>query len=208
MQKASHDFDQIHWLGDAYATQVAAFGSRDYFGGDRCDTLTCLDCNVRSECREEQATDNPRQKCVFRREVDVEDNHVVILKLANGIKASYTQCHFTPEYLRNYTIIGTAGRLEFDLEQNRLWVLDRPAKTRDWPEEQVREEINLNAQGEAYADHGGADPMITRDFLEVVLRGKDPVSTPDAGRMSVAVGCAAVQSMLEHSVQSIPPMAM
>jgi len=206
LQKASHDIDLIHWLADSYATQVVAFGDRDYFGGDLPDDLTCDACDIRATCREEQAKDNPRQLCAFRRSVDVEDNHVVILKLANGVKASYNQCHFTPEYLRNYTIIGTAGRLEFDLEQDRLWVMDRPAKTRDWPNAHPREEINLKGSSEAYEGHGGADPLITRDFLEMIQHGKVPVSTPEAGRMSVAAGCAAVQSLRQGSISRIPPI--
>lgn len=206
LQKASHDIDLIHWLGDAYTTRVAAFGDRDYFGGDQPDTLTCDTCAIRSTCREEQAPDNPRQLCAFRQSVDVEDNQVMILKLSNGIKASYTQCHFTPEYLRNYTIIGTAGRLEFDLEQDRLWVIDRPAKTRDWPNEHPREEIHLKASGETYEGHGGADPLITRDFLNMIQHGIVPVSTPEAGRMSVAVGCAAVHSLLHNEVVTVPPL--
>ena len=37
----------------------------------------------------------------YRREIDVEDNQVMIVQLEGGIKASYSQCHFTPEYFRN-----------------------------------------------------------------------------------------------------------
>ena len=58
--------------------------------------------------------------------MDVEDNHVVILELENGIKASYLQCHFAPEYLRDYVLIGTKGRLEMEVEQLKLWTISRP----------------------------------------------------------------------------------
>ena len=34
------------------------------------------------------------------------------MELDNGVLASYQQCHFTPDYWRNYTVIGTEGRLE------------------------------------------------------------------------------------------------
>ncbi len=206
LQKASHDFDLIHWIADAYTTHVAAFGDRDYFGGARPNDLTCADCDIRSGCREEQAEDSARQLCAFRRAADVEDNHVVILQLANGVKASYMQCHFTPEYLRNYTVIGTAGRLEFDLEKNRLWVLDRPEKTRDWGNERAPEEVLLHKDGETYEGHGGADPLIARAFIDAIVRGEKPVSTPVAGRMSVAVGCAAVDALLKKTVMPVMPM--
>jgi predicted dehydrogenase len=206
LQKASHDLDLIHWLAGAYAVEVAAFGSLDYFGGDRADDLTCDRCDLRETCREAQARENPRQQCAFRREVDVEDNHVVILKLANGVKASYSQCHFTPEYLRNYTVIGTAGRLEFDLEAERLWVMDRPARTRDWPTTPAAEAVTIPRAIVGPDGHGGADPLITRAFLDLVLRGIPTVSTPEAGRMSVAAGCAAVQSLREGGAVRVPPI--
>lgn len=43
--------------------------------------------------------------------------------------------------------------------------------------------------------HGGADPKIAQDFVELILRNKQPLTTPFAGRMSVAVGCAATESI-------------
>ena len=39
--------------------------------------------------------------------VDVEDISMVNMRLTGGIMASYQQCHFTPDYWRNYTVIGT-----------------------------------------------------------------------------------------------------
>ncbi len=44
--------------------------------------------------------------------VDVEDISMVNMQLEGGIFASYQQCHFTPDYWRNYTVIGTEGRIE------------------------------------------------------------------------------------------------
>ncbi|UZN00174.1 hypothetical protein OL548_10365 [Lysinibacillus sp. MHQ-1] len=43
--------------------------------------------------------------------------------------------------------------------------------------------------------HGGADPKIAQDFVELILYDKKPLTTPFAGRMSVAVGCAATESI-------------
>ncbi|MFC1461609.1 hypothetical protein ACFLQR_03720 [Verrucomicrobiota bacterium] len=47
----------------------------------------------------------------------------------------------------------------------------------------------------ASGGHGGADPQICKDFVDMVLDGKKPVATPLAGRMSVAAGCAATWSI-------------
>ena len=44
--------------------------------------------------------------------VDVEDISMMTMQLDNGVLASYQQCHFTPDYWRSYTVIGSEGRLE------------------------------------------------------------------------------------------------
>jgi predicted dehydrogenase len=200
LQKATHDFDVIHWLGGAYSRRVAAFGGLDYFGGDKPDTLTCPTCQDAAVCPEVQEPTNPRQQCVFRREVDVEDNHVVILELENGIKAAYLQCHFAPEYLRNYVLIGTKGRLEMEVEHLKLWTISRP-DGRAWEEPPVRTDHPIDV---SHGWHGGADPLIAQAFLDVLLRGIEPVSHPLAGRMSVAVGCEAVRSLRDGGVRHVP----
>lgn len=47
----------------------------------------------------------------------------------------------------------------------------------------------------AEGGHGGADPVICKEFIDLVLHGKEPIPTPLDGRMSVAVGCAATESI-------------
>ncbi len=187
LQKGSHDIDMIHWITGRYTRRAAAFGGLDYYGGDEPDDLACRDCTRRESCPEASA--NPRQQCVFRREVDVEDNQVVILELEGGIKASYLQCHFTPDYHRNYCFIGTKGRLENSEPERkiRLWRRVRgglqqfPYTTLDVP----------SAEG----NHDGADPVLCSRFLDYILNGDAPVADPVAGRMAVAAGCAATESL-------------
>ena len=50
----------------------------------------------------------------------------------------------------------------------------------------------------AEGGHGGADPVICEDFLDLVLLGKPSVATPLAGRMAVAAGCAGAESMRQE----------
>ena len=46
----------------------------------------------------------------------------MLMELDNGVFASYQQCHFTPDGWRNYTIIGTEGRIENVTEDCiKLW---------------------------------------------------------------------------------------
>ena len=200
LQKGSHDLDMIHWITGRYTKRVAAFGSLDFFGGDKPDDLTCDRCSDVRTCTEAQP-ESPRRQCAFRREVDVEDNNVMILELEGGIKASYLQCHFTPDYHRNYTFIGTEGRVENSEPEMRVWVKTRRSNSyRELADRTY--DVKPSAGG-----HGGADPVICEDFLDMVLDGKEPIATPLAGRMSVAAGCAGAESMRKGGAPvDIPPV--
>ncbi len=201
LQKGSHDIDQIHWITGRYTKRVTALGSLDYFGGDRPNDLTCDTCSEVNTCTEAQPG-STRVQCAFRQEVDVEDNNMVLMELEGGIKAAYLQCHFTPDYHRNYTFIGTEGRVENSEPDGKVWVKTR--RSNSWKEYADRTYDLKPAPG----GHGGADPVITEDFLDMVLNGVEPLATPLDGRMSVAVGCAAADSLRQGGMpQAIPPVA-
>nr|WP_207649017.1 Gfo/Idh/MocA family oxidoreductase [Caldicoprobacter faecalis] len=119
---------------------------------------------------------------------------MVIMELEGGIKASYLQCHFTPDYHRNYTFIGTEGRIENSEPDGKVWVKTRRSNT--WRELADRTyEIKKTVGG-----HSGADPLICKDFIDMIIYGKEPLATPIAGRMSVATGCAAAESMRQGGI--------
>lgn len=199
LQKGSHDIDMIHWITGQYTARVAAFGGLDMFGGDKPNDLHCPDCEENGACHE--AYLEGLTQCAFRREVDVEDNNVMIMQLANGIKASYLQCHFTPDYHRNYVFIGTEGRMENSEPENKVWVKMR--RSDSWRELADRTyRVRPSVGG-----HGGADPIITEQFLDMVLEGKEPVATPVDGRMSVAAGSCGAESMRKGGIPiDIPPL--
>lgn len=188
LQKGSHDIDMIHWITGCYTQKVAAFGSLDFFGGDKSNVLTCDVCDEVRSCTEAQPS-SPRKQCAFRQEVNVEDNQMMIMQLEGGIQASYMQCHFAPDYHRNYTFIGTEGRLENFEPEMRIVVKTRRSGT----ERELADREYIVKP--AFGTHDGADPVICRDFVEMVLDGKEPIATPIAGRMSVAVGCSGAESM-------------
>lgn len=200
LQKGSHDIDIVHWITGQYTRRVVAMGSLDFFGGNQPNSLTCDDCPKVNTCTEAQPG-STRVQCAFRQEIDVEDNNMVLMDLANGIKAAYLQCHFTPDYHRNYTFIGTEGRMENSEPEGKVWVKTRRSGT--WREYADRTYEIKKAVG----GHGGADPVICRDFLDMVLDGVEPLATPEAGRMSVAVGCAASESLRNGNMPvDIPPI--
>ena len=206
LQKASHDIDMIHWITGHYGRRVSGFGSLDYYGGDRPDDLVCNECNERDTCVEYQYVDraaNMRNQCVFRQEIDVEDNSTMMIELEGGIKATYMQCHYTPDYCRNYTFIGTEGRVE-NLDDGSQVIVKLRNRSNRWKNLADHSYRVKPAAG----GHGGADPLVAGDFIDMVLDDKEPLATPMAGRMSVAVGCAATHSIRNGScaVDIAPPV--
>jgi len=202
LQKGTHDIDVMHWICGGYSTRVAAFGKLMYFGGDKPDELTCDECDEWAECLEAQPKGHPRPMCAYRKEVDVEDHNMVLMELDNGVQASYLQCHFTPDYHRNYTFIGTEGRVENFSPENEVRVWTRETKT--WKSYADRAYKIKPARG----GHGGADPVICNDFLDMVQFDMEPIATPLAGRMSVAAGVMATKSLRNGGLpMDVPPPA-
>jgi predicted dehydrogenase len=189
LQKGSHDIDMIHWITGKYTRRVSAFGSLDMFGGSHPDDLTCPECTDKDTCNE--SSSDPRLcQCAFRREIDVEDNYVSIMEMEDGVKTCYLECHFSADHQRNYVFIGTQGQVENSELENKVWVKRR--KHAGVLQQEAEETYDI---ADMAGGHGGADPRICDDFVDVVLLDKEPAVTPIAGRMSVATGDAATRSL-------------
>ena len=195
LQKATHDLDVMHWICRSHTVRTAAFGALMYYGGDKPDELRCSACEQREECFEDAAKWGGHDDlCVFRREVDVEDVSVVIMQYANGVQAAYQQCHFTPHYERNYTFIGTDGRIESDEPAGKVYLWRRePGKMHVEPDE-------VHEAPRQMGGHGGADPQIAKDFVDMVIEGTEPRAPAVAGRWSVAAGVCATESLRNGGV--------
>jgi len=199
LQKGSHDIDQIHWIAGQYSKRVSAFGGLDFFGGDKPNDLYCPNCDERRTCHEASLTG--LTQCAKRREIDVEDNNVMIMELEGGIKAAYLQCHFTPDYHRNYVFIGTEGRMENSEPDGVVWVKMR--RSNSWKELADRTYTIKKGVG----THGGCDPVICEQFLDYVLEDKEPAATPIDGRMAVAAGVCGAESMRRGGIPiDVPPL--
>ncbi|RMD80342.1 MAG: gfo/Idh/MocA family oxidoreductase, partial [Lentisphaerae bacterium] len=107
LQKGVHDIDVIHWLAGGYSRNVSAFGNNAVY-----HRLPRRRPEERGCARFDRSHWPPMAQKGFSPVIDVEDQNVVIMELENGILATYMQCHFTPDACRNYTVIGTEGRLE------------------------------------------------------------------------------------------------
>lgn len=199
LQKGAHDLDVIHWLAGGYSTVVSAMGALMVYGSitDRMD---------RSGQRmgDWLSIDNwpPASLTGLNPVVDVEDISMMMMKLDNGVLASYQQCHFTPDYWRNYTMIGDQGRIENlgDGPGDHIAVWDTRHTSYAEPDELI--EI---AGG--HGGHGGSDPRLIAEFIGFARAGGPTQTSPIAARMSVAAGCIAATSLRgDSSALPVPPV--
>lgn len=201
LQKGSHDLDVMHWLCGSHAVRTSAMGKLMRFGGDRPNDLRCAQCPDERLCIESRSRWHAHDdQCCFRREVDVEDVSMMIMQYANGVQAAYLECHFSPDYERNYTFIGTEGRIESDEPEGKVYLFRRiPGQNNTTPE--------VFECPSRFGGHGGADPQIADDFVKVVLDGAAPRAPAIAGRWSVAAGVCAAQSLRNGGVPvDVPPL--
>lgn len=125
------------------------------------------------------------------------------MRLDNGVIASYQQCHFSPDYVRNYTVIGTEGRLEnFGDEAGAVVKVWNTGPSR------YREDCDIAYQVPASeGSHGGSDVAIMREFARFVREGGRTDTSPLAARMSVAAGYMATLSLRNGGTPyDIPPL--
>lgn len=199
LQKGAHDIDVMHWLAGSYTKQVVAMGDLMVYGSN--PNRSRKDGQL---MREWFSADNwpPTEQTDLNPVVDVEDISMMLMKMDSGVLASYEQCHFTPDYWRNYTVIGTHGRLENfgdgDGGVIKLWNKRKeynPDGDQSFP---------IRAEG---AGHAAADALTIKEFVDFAMHGTETQTSPISARQAVATGVAATQSLRSGSTpQVIPPV--
>ena len=126
LQKATHDFDIINSVIGLKPARIAAFGARLVYGGDMPNDLTCDSCERKWTCpmsiyRLRQDAAKPlspphQRKCVYAKEIDIDDNQVVIIQYEGGVTASYSQTFNAPKEggRRGGNFIGTEGIMNLE----------------------------------------------------------------------------------------------
>lgn len=203
LQKGAHDIDLIHWFAGAYTQRVTAMGKLSVYDrvADRRDPAQ------RGVPKWSRNNWPPLTQTGLSPRIDVEDHSMMLMQLTNGVQASYQQCHYTPDDHRNFTIVGTKGRMENcgDHSTGDHWATIRLWTSRCGYQEEGTESIRIPS---IPGTHGGADPKVIQDFLEYLRSGRRQGATPLDARMSVAAGYFATRSIREgNAPQDIPPPA-
>lgn len=206
LEKGTHTLDLMNWFIDASPVQAYSDGGLDVFGGNERSDKRCRSCDKNETCpyfvSEEFIMDygqvlyDKDDLCVYRDKCDVHDNSIVVVKYDNGAKLSYMECHFTPDYSREFTLIGTKGRMYgfYNNEQEfRIELTYRHSDKKD-----------VKYPPKIYGGHGGGDPKIQKEFLDRIEKGI--VSCPGVigGRNSAAIAIAGAESAEKGMPVDIP----
>ncbi len=196
LQKGAHDIDVIHWLAGGYTTSVVGMGMLSVY--DKCKRR---ESSARGDASWHQSNWPPLSQVGMSPQIDVEDHNMIMLQMDNGVQASYLQCHYTPDSERNYTFIGTQGRLENIGDSGECEV-------HVWTQRGGRPTPDVIHKLKAVeGSHGGSDPDIVDSFLHFVRDGIRTRTSPVAARQAVAVGVMGHKSMRTGgAMQPIPPL--
>lgn len=191
LQKAAHDLDVMHWLADSHTTQVTAMGG-----------LTLYDRITDRQDRSGQLLGDwfdmenwpPLSQKGLNPVVDVEDISMMLMQMESGLFASYQQCHYTPDYWRNYTVIGTEGRIENfgDYEGGHIKLWNR--RHLYDPVGDARFPIKGDDKG-----HDDADVLTISEFVSFITDGTPTDTSPLGAWYAVAAAIAATDSLRNGS---------
>lgn len=194
LQKGAHDIDVMHWLMGSVTRRVVGMGMLSIY--DKCARRPADEPGCAAW---DENNFPPLEVKGFSPEIDVEDHNMVMMQLDNGAQATYMQCHYTPDAERNYTFIGTKGRVENIGDsgdcQVHVWTRRGPRSTPD---------IVYNLKPVS-GGHGGADAPIVMNFLDFVTKNAPTNANPVGARDAVAVGVLGHYSMRNGNIpQDIP----
>jgi predicted dehydrogenase len=187
LQKGAHDIDVIHWLAGQHSVRVSGMGQIGLY-----DKLPRRDPKNPPVVRFDASHWPPMEQKDFNPVINVEDHNMIMMQLGGGIQACYLQCHYTPDSCRNYTVIGTKGRIENHGDHHADTTIEL------WD----RRVDHFRLHGDATfrtppseGSHGGADPEIVQGFVDYLRDLSMPAVTPQAARHAVAAGCAGAESI-------------
>ena len=200
LQKGAHDIDIIHWLAGGYTERVSAMGRLSVY--NRTTDRRKADEKPDRRVSFTAACWPPLELKGLSPVMDVEDHSMLLMQLSNGVQASYEQCMYAPDAERNYTFIGTRGRIE------NIGDFGPDREIHVWTQRGLRSKPDIvyhlkDVQG----THGGSDKIILEAFFDFLLKDEAPSVSPVAARNAVAAGVLGHYSMRNGSVpRDIPPL--
>jgi predicted dehydrogenase len=229
LHKATHHFDLVNWWLSAAPVSIVAMGKREFYTPEMSRRMgltgpheRCLTCPEAKKCGfyvdmartdgwsiyldHEKHDGYPRDRCVFRPGIDIEDTMNVIVNYDTGPTLNYTLNAFNSWEGYHIAFNGTQGRLEHSItEQIYVNGADSDAaqgaikaggvKTRVIP---LRDNAREVTPWEGAGSHGGGDVRLLDDIFLPTPPADNYLHDSDerGGAASILVGAAANISFL------------
>jgi len=208
LQKGCHSLDLLNWFMGSRPLRVFASGGLNVFGGDEPNDKRCRDCEKKSSCPYfvdyrkftlDYGVDiSIEDGCVYAQEVSLNDNSQLLIEYENGKRATFTECHFTPEYSREFTFIGDRGKM-YGFYNNEGHFIIRISYRHSYHIDEYR--VPHPGGG-----HGGGDPAIMKRFLESIVLGEKDKENLESAYYSAVLAICAEKSIETGKVIEIPKM--
>jgi predicted dehydrogenase len=235
VHKATHHFDLVNWWLSTVPVSVMATGKREFYTpkmakrfGLTSDHERCLTCPEKEKCSflleleknrwlKKLYLDNEkydgyfRDRCVFRPEIDIEDNMNVLVHYDNNVHMTYSLNAFNS--WEGYRIIfnGTKGRIEHEIQES-IYVSGTDTEQGGLKSGGITTRvIPLRGPAKEYdpwsgkGGHGGGDKILLDDLflpekqIDTYKRAADYRS----GAYSILTGIAANRSMKTEKAVAI-----
>ncbi|MDO5093346.1 MAG: ROK family protein [Propionibacteriaceae bacterium] len=197
LQKAAHDLDVMHWLADSHTERVTAMGGLTLY-----DQITDRKDRSGELLADWFSMDNwpPLTQTGLNPVIDVEDISMMLMEMSSGLFASYQQCHYTPDYWRNYTVIGTEGRIENfgDGEGGHIKLWNRRHLY------SADGDAQFPIKGDA-GGHSDADILTISEFVSFITQDAPTDTSPLGAWHAMAAAVAATDSLRSGSTPQIVP---
>jgi len=209
LQKACHSLDLLNWFMDSEPSRVYGIGGLAYFGRLEDASLRCSDCDRAGTCPyftegalqlDYAGSRHSRDHCVWSKEMDLDDHSLLAITYANGAKATFHECHFTPEYSREFWLVGTKGKM-YGYYDNPGRFLVRieyahasERRTEEWK------------PPHAGGGHGGGDNRLRDEFHRRIVENDPPTEALHSAYYSTALALCAAESIESGMPVDIPPV--
>ncbi|MCQ6563226.1 Gfo/Idh/MocA family protein [Paenibacillus mendelii] len=198
LQKATHDFDYINAILGQQPTEICAMVSKQIFKGDKPSGLTCEACEDNRTCPEsallrKDYTKNEWTQCCFAEDTGNEDSGSTLIRYESGMHVSYSQNFFARRGAgaRGARFLGYKGTVEFDFYTGIVKV---------YMHHTPRVETYELTSGD---DHFGGDPLLAKNFVDIMQNDVPSLSSLDDGLMSALMCLAAKKSAETGTFQSV-----
>lgn len=211
LQKASHSLDLLNWFMDSDPVKVYGIGGQDFYGRKEDNTLRCHKCARAPKCpyrvggdlqMDYNAVVSIDDYCVWGKQMDLNDNAELCVSYANGGKATFHECHFTPEYSREFWLVGTQGKMYGYYDNEGRF---RIRIEHSYSEERFVEEYQPPHTG---GGHGGGDNRMRDEFYNQIIANipnvRSNLESLRSGYNSTALAVAAHASIESGLPVEIP----